>query len=208
MKKINSKGFSTVEVLLVLLVVCLVGGVGWYVWQKNQNTGTSEATSNSPTNSKPVASRPATLPDEAHSNWKEYSKDNLSFYYDPSYQLSTYGEIDTNVSLKSASYQSTGVQKITVTTGYGFDIAEGSEPSPKSADDFYNEYKGAGVYKNVNKTTINGADAVQFSFEENSLTTLLWRNDGVIVNVLVRYSPSSETKALEDNAYLLSTIKL
>jgi hypothetical protein len=43
MKKMNTKGFSIVEVLLVLLVVGAIAGVGWYVWEK-QNSDTKQAT--------------------------------------------------------------------------------------------------------------------------------------------------------------------
>lgn len=45
MKK-NEKGFSAVEVLLVLVVIGLLGGAGWYVWQsKNKNDQSTTSTS-------------------------------------------------------------------------------------------------------------------------------------------------------------------
>lgn len=51
MKK-NENGFSAVEVLLVLLVVGLTVGAGWYVWQKQNNkpaSNTSNQTQNEDT---------------------------------------------------------------------------------------------------------------------------------------------------------------
>lgn len=49
--KADQKGFSVVELLIVIIVVGLVGGAGWYVWQsKNKNIGQPATT----TNTKPV----------------------------------------------------------------------------------------------------------------------------------------------------------
>ncbi len=36
MKKLNSKGFSAVEVLIIVVIVGVLGGVGWYVWNNKQ----------------------------------------------------------------------------------------------------------------------------------------------------------------------------
>jgi prepilin-type N-terminal cleavage/methylation domain-containing protein len=44
--KANQKGFSVVEILIVIMVVGLIGGAGWYVWQsknKDKNTNTSDS---------------------------------------------------------------------------------------------------------------------------------------------------------------------
>lgn len=47
MKK-NEKGFSVVEILIVLVVVGLIGGTGWYVWQpKHKTTENNKSTTNS-----------------------------------------------------------------------------------------------------------------------------------------------------------------
>lgn len=76
--KINQKGFSVVEVLIVFIVLGLIGGAGWYVWKKNndtkpantQNSEQNKQTSNGPT------------PDE-YTNWKTYTstKGGFSFKY-------------------------------------------------------------------------------------------------------------------------------
>ncbi len=36
MKKFNQKGFSTVEALIIIVVICALGGVGYYVYSKQQ----------------------------------------------------------------------------------------------------------------------------------------------------------------------------
>lgn len=40
----NEKGFSVVEILIVIVVVGLIGGAGWYVWQKQNNKQTDNTT--------------------------------------------------------------------------------------------------------------------------------------------------------------------
>lgn len=42
--KANEKGFSVVEVLIVIVVVGLVGGAGWYIWQKQNDKSASNNT--------------------------------------------------------------------------------------------------------------------------------------------------------------------
>lgn len=37
MKKINQSGFGAVEILISLVVVGIIAGAGWFVWQNNQN---------------------------------------------------------------------------------------------------------------------------------------------------------------------------
>jgi len=38
MKKLDIKGFGTIEVILFLVLVGIIGGIGWYVWQNKQKT--------------------------------------------------------------------------------------------------------------------------------------------------------------------------
>jgi hypothetical protein len=45
MKKLNSDGFSVVEVLLVLILIAMVGGVGYYIYQTKSKTNTPQTSS-------------------------------------------------------------------------------------------------------------------------------------------------------------------
>ncbi len=57
--KRNEKGFSAVEILLVLVIVSLIGFAGWYVWQaKNKNSKTTPNTSQ--TNTQTTKKEPET----------------------------------------------------------------------------------------------------------------------------------------------------
>ncbi len=37
MKKLNPKGFTAIEVMIIIFIFGVIGGAGWYVWQKKQN---------------------------------------------------------------------------------------------------------------------------------------------------------------------------
>lgn len=59
MRKLNSKGFTPLHILLVLVIVGIVGGTGWYVYSDKkaanksaQNQQQSGAQNNSPTSEK------------------------------------------------------------------------------------------------------------------------------------------------------------
>jgi type II secretory pathway pseudopilin PulG len=44
MKKLNTKGFSVVEVLLVVVLIGAIAGLGWWVWGQNNNNVVSNDT--------------------------------------------------------------------------------------------------------------------------------------------------------------------
>jgi plastocyanin len=46
MKVLNSKGFGTTEILLLILVVAVVGFGGYYVWNTQNNKPTSQSSQN------------------------------------------------------------------------------------------------------------------------------------------------------------------
>lgn len=46
MKKLSDRGFSIVEMLIVLVVFGAIAGAGWYVWKQNQNKSSTSNTSN------------------------------------------------------------------------------------------------------------------------------------------------------------------
>lgn len=71
MKK-NQKGFSAVEGLLILIIVGLVGFIGWYVYHTKNNT---EATLNQADKSANTRNANTT------SSWKTYSDDFVSLKY-------------------------------------------------------------------------------------------------------------------------------
>ncbi len=49
MKKLNQKGFSGIEILLVVVVVGLIGTVGWLVYDRQQSNNNEESTTSADT---------------------------------------------------------------------------------------------------------------------------------------------------------------
>ena len=77
MKK-NQKGFSLIEGLLILVIVGLLGGVGWYVWQSSEKTKQSLENVSTVDLKTPVSS---TKEDSTKVNKKEYKDDKRTFKF-------------------------------------------------------------------------------------------------------------------------------
>ncbi len=74
MKK-NEKGFSVTEILIVLAVVGLIGGAGWYVWSNKNQSGNDSLTTASTSDIKKEK------PSDTKSGYKLYEDPNLSLQY-------------------------------------------------------------------------------------------------------------------------------
>ncbi|HSX44934.1 MAG TPA: hypothetical protein VLF39_02365 [Candidatus Saccharimonadales bacterium] len=86
MKKLNNKGFSAIEVILILVIISIVCGVGWYVWNAKKNTDTTyNATAKATTVTKPTAKTNA----YSYSGWETYksTSEGFSFRYPKSWNL-------------------------------------------------------------------------------------------------------------------------
>jgi len=81
--KNNQKGFSAVEVILVLIIVALIGVVGWLVHKNNNTSATTKARPNvsTPTNTAPVS--------DTYSGRKQYcsAHEKSCFKYPSSWSL-------------------------------------------------------------------------------------------------------------------------
>lgn len=97
MKKLNTKGFTAIEGLLILVIVGIIGGAGYYVYKSQKDT---EDTSNSTGNSEVTidknevdkeTSKEAT---DLTAGWKtgEIGTTGLSFKYPPKWSLEKLGE--------------------------------------------------------------------------------------------------------------------
>jgi type II secretory pathway component PulJ len=59
----NPKGFSAIEALLILVIVAIIGGTGWYIWHSRSNTDktlTANSSSTSNFNKKGTPSKAPT----------------------------------------------------------------------------------------------------------------------------------------------------
>lgn len=79
--KKNESGFSAVEVILVLVIVAMLGSVGWYVWSnRSKNITTNTSTSTNASTTKPASTTTTPVVDK-YKGWKTYTDANLSLRY-------------------------------------------------------------------------------------------------------------------------------
>jgi hypothetical protein len=75
----NQNGFSAVEALLLIVIVAIIGGTGWYVWHAKSNTNKALTVNNSSTPSFKKKAAPAATPAQVTdptAGWTSYaSKD-------------------------------------------------------------------------------------------------------------------------------------
>src|SRR5687768_14525746 len=91
--KVNQKGFSAVEILIVLVVIGLIGGAGWYVLHNRQDKNTESTTTQTNT----TESTPPNL--------SKYDDDFVSFNYPSDWKDTSLKAADpssTNLSLHTS----------------------------------------------------------------------------------------------------------
>jgi prepilin-type N-terminal cleavage/methylation domain-containing protein len=78
MKKLNSKGFSIVEILLVILIITVLGGIGYMVYSNHNKAATKTETTNQTNTTKPATStKPKTITVD-YSSWVKGTQAELS----------------------------------------------------------------------------------------------------------------------------------
>jgi type II secretory pathway pseudopilin PulG len=82
--KTNQKGFSVVEILIIMVVVGLLGAVGWLVYDRQNNKADNKTTSEQ----KQETHKEETTPD-LYADWQTYNLkyEKLSFKYPKSYTV-------------------------------------------------------------------------------------------------------------------------
>ncbi len=113
----NQKGFSIGQVLLVVLVLGLIGGVGYYVYDRQTSTSEPQTSSTS------EAALPVSDENKAATaDWKAYSGMTITMKYPETWkQVDKPGETDT-VHFVSADYVAPGEDGPSVTAGYSLDV--------------------------------------------------------------------------------------
>ncbi len=92
MNKGQAQGFSTIEILVTILVLVAAGFGGWYVWHKNKNGVPVKATMSQGTQNKQP-----TTPADPYAGWKTYadkgtgSASGVSIKYPSDWEVATGG---------------------------------------------------------------------------------------------------------------------
>lgn len=108
MKKLNNKGFSGIEALLIVVILGMIAGVGWYVYSQNQQTKQTDSTNESSKASQ-ITEKPADFvykeAIEDPVNWKTFENNELGFgfRYPEEYKIKE-GTFKDGESADKASY--------------------------------------------------------------------------------------------------------
>lgn len=174
----NQKGFSVIEGFLIFIIVAIIAGVGWYVWDSSKKTDeTLKNTGNSkviPTKKKTDSSK---VTPDPYSGWKAYtnSKYGISFKYPTTWTLSDESQLDPS---KSATKQefATGL-KLTTNTKYNNTVGvEVLDENLSTAGAWYdNNYKQSPLNK-ITKTTntLKDKSSIQYDVTNSGVNSKLY----------------------------------
>lgn len=63
MKNTNQQGFTVVEALIIIFIIAVLGGIGWFVWNKQNDSAAPKSNNTQATNTnKPSKSKTKTMP--------------------------------------------------------------------------------------------------------------------------------------------------
>jgi hypothetical protein len=236
MKKIpkNQKGFTAVEGLLIILILVVIGGVGYMVYHNNHKTKTVAA-STTAAKTKTSSTKTATNP---YSGWKTYTGSQVSFQYPSSWTVSTNANPAVGVSVtspiftsssagvsNSSGYGSTVSMLAQIGTTNGSDYCSGSSCQVTAVVPLSNSQLKGDVLAVVNQT-VNGTSSSDTTFVvANGNTkvgdtdvTQAGASDGLYVNGQTEYnSPSMESTVtapvsnvteLKTNSYFTNLVSL
>ncbi len=113
MNKIKNKGFSTIELLIILVIIAILAGVGWYVFKASKKDDKSKSSSTSTTTDTTKSkSSTSTTKSDPTEGWKSYSNSvgQFSFKYPSSWVEASHPEqCSPNLVLLGATPDSVGL---------------------------------------------------------------------------------------------------
>lgn len=91
MKKLNNHGFTAFEGILIVIIIALIGGVGFYVYKSNQDKKSDNPTSSSQKSTQTSATK------DSYKDWKTYtsSTEKMSFKYPSSWKVDNSSPADS-----------------------------------------------------------------------------------------------------------------
>ncbi len=193
MKKIskNGAGFSIIEILLIVIVVGLLGFIGWYVYSQNNKANNSLKNTDSASKTKPIPQQNSEAqtakPIDETQNWKSYTRYGITLKYPTDWGLKANDNTQsTSTTLTSPEFTDDGTkgQQITV------DEAQFT-PSGLTVDNFKSKHLDAGPnpYSDYKVLTVNGKKAIQY-YQGDSRTTVFFLANGKIVTLVLDTFPN------------------
>ncbi|HSW66519.1 MAG TPA: prepilin-type N-terminal cleavage/methylation domain-containing protein [Bacillota bacterium] len=166
----RSKGFSAIELLVVLVVVLAAGFGGWYIWHKNQNKSTAKQPSSSNNIAQNSNNQQNQQQSDPYEGWKNYSNATygINFKYPADWKVEEIGD----GSVDSSSTSPLTAQFV-INLKYVRDVRYPEAASIQvltqditDAAAYYDESFGQAPSNPVTKTTnsLKGKQSVQYSF--------------------------------------------
>lgn len=167
------KGFSTVEILIALVVAGCIAGVGWYVFASRTGFGSSD--------SGPVV-RVADVRKET-ADWKSLSRFGITFKYPNNWDLQ---DANGNSNQETAVYLSSPGLNVQTADAPKGEIVRIDGLSLNrdnlTVDNFKEKFFGTenNRYRDYKVLQIHGKKAVQFSMEDTQYTVFFVKNNKTV----------------------------
>lgn len=194
----NEHGFGAVEVVMVLVIVALLGVVGWFVYDRNHNKTTNTSTSTTPATKTTTPTTPK--PVDPYAGWKTYNdtKWNYQFKYPSDWIISSRdfvnGGFDTrDVTLKSPNYTSNTASVIE-------DVTAGAKITVEVNDTNMADFSATGLKESeaYKETTVAGVNAVYYIGRGRAFSYSLIKNK-VMYTISLR---TVENDTTSENSYM------
>jgi prepilin-type N-terminal cleavage/methylation domain-containing protein len=215
--KNNQKGFSVVEILIVVVIVGLISAVGWLVYDRQQskvdNRGAIPVTQTSQQEQK-TADQNDSKQQENTVQYSIYDKNGVRFEYPLDWKVDN----STNSALiQSPDYSKEGLQAMKINSGAFVEVSQTDIPQKAyTADNFQDwGYQYYGDTKNAKVITVNAQKVVQFEAQHrngnygwDSTTTIFFKSDGTKIEVRFGYKVGDRQTHNATYQHVLETINV
>lgn len=172
MKKLNQKGFETLTVIGLVVILALVSGIGWYVWSK-RDTAADRDNSFVVGNTKDKKTENNDVEKDEYAGWKSYERYGVSFKYPSDWSLDAQDNSQSQATfLKSADYSYPEDAPNPYPTTGGMVTIDNAAYFAKglTADNFEQNFlkKNPNPNKNFKVLTINGNKALRYQYDDPS----------------------------------------
>jgi type II secretory pathway pseudopilin PulG len=162
MKKLNSKGFSVIEGFLVLVILGIIGGTGFYVYSKNQDKFTGDNGSEIAKNEKKERNATSQSADQ-----KIYTNSELPFSFEyPAKWLTKLEEGSTpefyTVLVEAPQTKLEGLAYPTTVSGAQIRIYKKSKKDYETIRELKNKDPLAKFWSNAKNVSIDGREGIQY----------------------------------------------
>ncbi len=161
----NTKGFTLIEGLLILVIAGVLGGTGWYVWHHHKKTTIPSSSTTSPTSASSTQSTTSATPDPT-ANWTLFtSQDGFSIRIPDGWQLiNNNGELISPVDSSSLTYKAGTAATITKQT-LGDDAVH---PFVIYSPGYTDQQLKSANYQNLGQISAKNTIATKYYYEQTS----------------------------------------